>query len=293
MRFNEKLKYLREKKGYTQEDVASRVNVARQSVSKWEQGINEPDIDTLKKLCQIFDCSIEELIDDDKEVTPTSSERTNHMVRWLSHLCIIFTVFFETCLLAIVFASKETIITTWNHLGEASYGSKWFLLLDSLILLIGLLLFLLLSFLSKKNKAIGKYSLIYMWLSLIVTLGIGLTVIVLGFIRAEIGASITPSLVSCCVLGLIVAMAPFTHPRFNGRNPLFGVRTNLTLSSEEAWKRVNSFASIVLTSFALIGYILNLVFVKNPWGTAFLSMTVFALIPVLIKHHLVAKDIKC
>lgn len=48
MKFNEKLKALREEKGYTQEEIASKLNVARQSVSKWEQGINEPDLRRLK-----------------------------------------------------------------------------------------------------------------------------------------------------------------------------------------------------------------------------------------------------
>ena len=58
MKFNEKLKSLRESKGYTQDEIASKLNIARQSVSKWEQGINEPDFDTTKKLCQILDCSL-------------------------------------------------------------------------------------------------------------------------------------------------------------------------------------------------------------------------------------------
>ena len=39
MKFNERLKYLREKKGYTQDEIASRLNISRQSVSKWENGV--------------------------------------------------------------------------------------------------------------------------------------------------------------------------------------------------------------------------------------------------------------
>ena len=47
MKFNERLKFFREKKGYTQDEIASKLNISRQSVSKWENGINEPDFETL------------------------------------------------------------------------------------------------------------------------------------------------------------------------------------------------------------------------------------------------------
>ena len=49
MKFNEKLKFLREKRGYTQEEIAHKLNISRQSISKYENGINEPDIETIKK----------------------------------------------------------------------------------------------------------------------------------------------------------------------------------------------------------------------------------------------------
>lgn len=75
MKFNEKLKALREAKGYTQEDIAGKLNIARQSVSKWEQGINEPDINTLKRLAEIFECSVDELLSEKemKQIEPNEA----------------------------------------------------------------------------------------------------------------------------------------------------------------------------------------------------------------------------
>ena len=75
MEFNEKLKALREAKGYTQEDIAGKLNIARQSVSKWEQGINEPDINTLKRLAEIFECSVDELLSEEemKQIEPNEA----------------------------------------------------------------------------------------------------------------------------------------------------------------------------------------------------------------------------
>ena len=78
MKFNEKLKALREAKGYTQEDIAGKLNIARQSVSKWEQGINEPDIETLKRLAEIFECSVDELLSEEEPKQPDHNEESEH-----------------------------------------------------------------------------------------------------------------------------------------------------------------------------------------------------------------------
>ena len=56
------IKRLREAKGMTQEQLAEKLNVTRQAVSNWENEKTQPDIDTLHKISQELDCSIEELI---------------------------------------------------------------------------------------------------------------------------------------------------------------------------------------------------------------------------------------
>ena len=45
--FNENLKKIRKEKGYTQEELATKVGVVRQTVSKWEKGLSVPDADIL------------------------------------------------------------------------------------------------------------------------------------------------------------------------------------------------------------------------------------------------------
>lgn len=47
----------------TQEELAEKLNVTRQAVSNWENGKTEPDIETLTRIAQIFDISIDELVD--------------------------------------------------------------------------------------------------------------------------------------------------------------------------------------------------------------------------------------
>ena len=48
--------------GYTQEDLAERVNVTRQAVSKWENGASLPDTDCLVRLSDLFGTSIDEIL---------------------------------------------------------------------------------------------------------------------------------------------------------------------------------------------------------------------------------------
>ncbi|MBR3136345.1 MAG: helix-turn-helix domain-containing protein [Clostridia bacterium] len=56
------LKTLREKHGLTQEQVAEKVLVTRQAVSRWENGETQPNTETLKLLSRLFDVSINTLL---------------------------------------------------------------------------------------------------------------------------------------------------------------------------------------------------------------------------------------
>ncbi|MBQ6359111.1 MAG: helix-turn-helix domain-containing protein [Clostridia bacterium] len=62
MEANEILKTLREKHGLTQEQLAEKVLVTRQAVSRWENGETQPNTETLKLLSRLFDVSINTLL---------------------------------------------------------------------------------------------------------------------------------------------------------------------------------------------------------------------------------------
>lgn len=63
MTVGDKIKDLRKKKGYSQEQLAQELFVSRAAVAKWEAGNGIPDIENLKKLSGIFAISIDELLD--------------------------------------------------------------------------------------------------------------------------------------------------------------------------------------------------------------------------------------
>lgn len=62
MKLNDKIKELRKKKGLTQEQLASELNVSRQAITKWESGEGSPDIENLKNLALFFHVSVDYLI---------------------------------------------------------------------------------------------------------------------------------------------------------------------------------------------------------------------------------------
>lgn len=49
----------------TQEKLAEKLNVSRQTISKWEQGSVYPEIERLIKICELFQCSIEQILRED------------------------------------------------------------------------------------------------------------------------------------------------------------------------------------------------------------------------------------
>lgn len=60
--FSENLKTKRKEKGFSQEALAGKLNVVRQTVSKWEKGLSVPDADMLIKISQLLEVSVTELL---------------------------------------------------------------------------------------------------------------------------------------------------------------------------------------------------------------------------------------
>ena len=59
---NTMIKLLRTEKGMNQEQLAEKLQVTRQAVSNWETGKTQPDIETLTRMAEVFDVSVEKLI---------------------------------------------------------------------------------------------------------------------------------------------------------------------------------------------------------------------------------------
>ncbi len=64
MKFGDNLKKIRKVKKLSQEELADKLNVSRQSISKWETGDAYPEMNNLLELCKVFHCRINDLVND-------------------------------------------------------------------------------------------------------------------------------------------------------------------------------------------------------------------------------------
>lgn len=66
MNFNEKLIELRKKEGLSQEELGYKLNVTRQTISKWELGQTTPDMDKLSEISNLFGISVDNLLNEEE-----------------------------------------------------------------------------------------------------------------------------------------------------------------------------------------------------------------------------------
>ena len=88
----ERIKYLREKNGFTQKDIATKLGVEPAAISKYELDMREPNIEALKKLSTIFNVSIDYLLGrtPDVFVDEADKESLDIFLGWFYHKIITF-----------------------------------------------------------------------------------------------------------------------------------------------------------------------------------------------------------
>lgn len=80
MKFGDNLKQIRKSKNISQEDLAERLGVSRQSVSKWETGENYPSMFNIMCLCDVFKCKINNLVHENMSDINSLDERVKMSV---------------------------------------------------------------------------------------------------------------------------------------------------------------------------------------------------------------------
>lgn len=130
--FHENLKTMRKAKGYTQEELAIKLNVVRQTVSKWEKGLSVPDADVLCKIADVLDTDVstllgEEIVEEtDKgavaqqlaKISEQLAMKNQHSKKIWKVVCIILFVILVFYILAIVVFSviaSENIADSYSE----------------------------------------------------------------------------------------------------------------------------------------------------------------------------------
>lgn len=131
MRFSDKLPKLRKNNNLSQEQLADKLGVSRQAVSKWESGSSYPDMDKIIQMCRILNCTLEDLLDDGaiSGTTPKNKNNNfnNYFHEFLSFITKSYNMFcsmtfkekikfiFEMALLAGVLFIAAAIIAATLH----------------------------------------------------------------------------------------------------------------------------------------------------------------------------------
>lgn len=130
--FHENLKTMRKAKGYTQEELAIKLNVVRQTVSKWGKGLSVPDADVLCKIADVLDMDVstllgEEIVEEtDKsavaqqlaKISEQLAMKNQHSKKIWKVVCIILFVILVFYILAIVVFSvvaSENIADSYSE----------------------------------------------------------------------------------------------------------------------------------------------------------------------------------
>lgn len=162
---NENIKALRKSKGLSQQELAVKLNVVRQTVSKWEQGLSVPDADMLISLSEALETPVSKLlgetvvkteVDNLKAISQKlevinlqlAQKKTSRrkIIRWLLiSLCAIIAIVFSTLLivnssyLGWDYSDPETAV-----LGVAFHSFEWLFIrvapIIFIIAIIGILL---------------------------------------------------------------------------------------------------------------------------------------------------------
>lgn len=86
--FNENLKALRKQKGYSQEELAIKLNVVRQTVSKWEKGLSVPDVEMLQNIADILECDISQLLDKTEIINENNTSPAEQLAKIAEQMAI-------------------------------------------------------------------------------------------------------------------------------------------------------------------------------------------------------------
>ncbi len=107
MNFSKQLKLYRERDGFSQEALAEKIYVTRQTISKWENDHTYPDIHNLIALSALFDVTLDELVKGDLEIMKKNIDV--EMMNKLSWIMLIF--------IGLMAVSLGPLIVLWGWYG--------------------------------------------------------------------------------------------------------------------------------------------------------------------------------
>lgn len=173
MEFNTKLQELRKEKGITQEELSKILYVSRTAVSKWESGRGYPNIDSLKRIAEFFNVTIDQLLSGEEFLTVAEQDGKKNRRILLSVifalLDVSFLIFFVIPFFANRVDGRVYEVTLFSLTSISVYLKILYILGVSCMVLVGILTFIL----QDENKRFSlKHTTIFS-----LSLNVGLTLL--------------------------------------------------------------------------------------------------------------------
>ena len=129
MNLGKKIAELRKKKNLSQEELAEKVGVARQTISKWETGDTTPDINQVKIISKIFNISIDELVDNDinnviVEKISNTEKLAGITIKILKVLGVMIIVFIVLIFLFVIFFMVDNPRKDYDIVGRTKISCQ-------------------------------------------------------------------------------------------------------------------------------------------------------------------------
>ena len=139
---SENIKTIRKAKGLSQQELAVKLNVVRQTISKWEQGLSVPDSDMLISISEVFETPVSKLLGERIiELAQKKTTRKRILYWLLISLSVVITAIFAILL------ALESPYLGWNYndpetavLGVAFHSFEWLFVRVAPLFLVGTIL---------------------------------------------------------------------------------------------------------------------------------------------------------
>ena len=111
MEIGARIRAYRAEAGMSQDDLAARVYVSRQTISSWENGKTYPDVQSLLLLSEIFDATVDSLIKGDVDTMTETIDRDVRIMKRLGYVMLGFTLLMVA---ALIWLSVQLIVWNWT-----------------------------------------------------------------------------------------------------------------------------------------------------------------------------------
>lgn len=263
--FGDNLKKYRVEAGLSQSGLAEKLYVTRQCVSKWEKGVTQPDLETLKNISEVLNVSADVLLENSGERESPAVKPVNKI---LFLTCTVYSVFIAAAILILLRFLPDTIPAHYTGGKIDRYGSKAEVLYHLISVAVFAAVDALIYFTLKKDGGTKTCAFSHgVMLFILTAYLIFLAVLYFGYLTSA------ASFLTCLSSVILLTVSVVMHPKLNKPNWFLGVRLKSTLNNPVIWNKANAFACYLFSAVSLIIFIIVM---AVPFGLSYLTLLSYA-----------------